>query len=402
MNINVKVVLRTSKVYKDQTSPLFIRLIQKKRVKFIFTGIKINPVHWDSKACVLTEDCPSREEIQQQIDAKLGAVNRQIAKFEILEMEPDLDAFGDQQKNRFNPLLHDCFHKHISKLKQSGKINTSIKYTFTLSSLEKFRKGSKIRDVTPSFLLNFEQFLREQGNLDNTIATKMSVLKALYNKEKGEGALLSQEHPFNNYKIGSLLSPTKKRAVSKDTVKKLEGLDLSSYASPYVEIARDIFLFSYYTAGMNFRDIAFLTWENIEDNRIIYSRRKTNKRISCLLMKPVQQIIERYSTGDSGDYIFPILNKLHHKTESQIHDRLHKVLQKVNKHLKEEISTALNLKTPITTYVARHTYATVLKRSGVDLALISESLGHSDLSTTQIYLDSFENSQIDEAMENLL
>ena len=90
-----------------------------------------------------------------------------------------------------------------------------------------------------------------------------------------------------------------------------------------------------------------------------------------------------------------------HKTEQQIYDRVRKVLKHVNKAL-HEWSRLLGLKIELTTYVARHTFATVLKRSGVNIAIISESLGHSDLSTTQIYLDSFENSQIDAAMQNLL
>ncbi len=90
-----------------------------------------------------------------------------------------------------------------------------------------------------------------------------------------------------------------------------------------------------------------------------------------------------------------------HITDKQIFHRIVKVLRKVNSALKE-IGADIGLKFPLTTYVARHSYATVLKRSGVNIAIISESLGHSDLSTTQIYLDSFENSQIDEAMKNLL
>lgn len=114
-------------------------------------------------------------------------------------------------------------------------------------------------------------------------------------------------------------------------------------------------------------------------------------------------IIEKYSRSghSSDDYIFPILDKRVHITPQQIFNRTHKVLRKVNRELKV-LGEMIGLQMPLTTYVARHTYATVLKRSGVNIAIISESLGHSDLSTTQIYLDSFENSQIDEAMKNLL
>ena len=114
-------------------------------------------------------------------------------------------------------------------------------------------------------------------------------------------------------------------------------------------------------------------------------------------------ILAKYSCQNkkSNDYIFPILDNRIHKTTLQINDRVHKVLGHINRELKKW-SNHIGLNIPLTTYVARHTYATVLKRSGVNIALISESLGHSSLTTTQIYLDSFGNSEIDKAMRNLV
>ena len=111
------------------------------------------------------------------------------------------------------------------------------------------------------------------------------------------------------------------------------------------------------------------------------------------------EIIAKYK-NDKSPYLFPILTSFH-KTEIQIANRLHKVLAKINKHLKE-IGEKLNLPIPLTTYVARHSYATVLKRAGVSTSIISESLGHSSEKITQVYLDSFENAQINNAMKNLL
>ena len=111
------------------------------------------------------------------------------------------------------------------------------------------------------------------------------------------------------------------------------------------------------------------------------------------------EIIKKYS-NEHSPYLFPVLSPFH-KTEVQVANRLHKVLAKVNKHLKE-IGEKLELPIPLTTYVARHSYATVLKRAGVSTAIISESLGHSSEKITQTYLDSFDNEQIGNAMKNLL
>ena len=158
-----------------------------------------------------------------------------------------------------------------------------------------------------------------------------------------------------------------------------------------------------FKTDINFTDMATLRYRDIVHGRICYSRHKTQKLISCCLVPNALQIVEKYrkSNCTDEDYVFPILDRMIHQTPQQIFNRTHKVLGKVNRELKV-LGKRIGLAIPLTTYVARHTYATVLKRSGVNIAIISESLGHSDLATTQIYLDSFENSQIDEAMKHLL
>ena len=161
-------------------------------------------------------------------------------------------------------------------------------------------------------------------------------------------------------------------------------------------------MFSYFGAGINFADIALLKYGNVRDGRVQYVRKKTGKPINFLLTEEMRNIIVKYQRQGQTDedYIFPILDRRVHRTEQQRYDRTHKVLTNTNRWLRK-IGQRVGIE-HLTTYVARHTFATVLKRSGVNIAIISESLGNSDLSTTQIYLDSFENSQIDAAMQNLL
>ena len=166
-----------------------------------------------------------------------------------------------------------------------------------------------------------------------------------------------------------------------------------------VQLAVDLFAFSYYMGGINFVDMCYLTEKNIIDNRLVYIRKKTKKLIKLPLQTEALKILARYN-GVSLPYLFPVLSSFH-KTETQQHNRVHKVIAKVNIRLKK-IGEELNLPIDITTYVARHSFATVLKRSGVSTSLICETLGHSSEKVTQIYLDSFENSQIDAAMQNLL
>lgn len=166
-------------------------------------------------------------------------------------------------------------------------------------------------------------------------------------------------------------------------------------------LAIALFTFSYYSAGINFIDMAMLKHSNIIDGKLCYLRAKTKKQIVIPLQEEPMRIISNYSSNsaEQSDYIFPILSSFH-KSEVQIANRLHKVLAKVNRALKQ-IGLELGLPIKLTTYVARHSFATVLKRAGVSTSIISESLGHSSEKITQTYLDSFENSQINEALSHL-
>lgn len=161
----------------------------------------------------------------------------------------------------------------------------------------------------------------------------------------------------------------------------------------------DLFAFTYYMGGINFVDIAYLTRDNIVDGRLVYTRRKTGKLIKLPLQLQSIELIEKYSKTNSP-YLFPILSTFH-KTELQRANRVHKVIGKVNQRLKE-IGQALEIPIDLTTYVARHSQATIMKKAGVSTSIIRELMGHSSEKVTQIYLDSFSNEQIDDAMKNLL
>ena len=228
----------------------------------------------------------------------------------------------------------------------------------------------------------------------------------LYNRAIADKVVKRDNYPFNDFKVSEFHEQTMKRAISKEDIKRIIDLDLrtvTTFHSPYLSLGRDLFLFSYLSCGINLTDMARMRYCGIFEGRLSYHRQKTGKLISFQLQPMALDIIEKYRKPDAApnDYVFPILDRRIHKTEVQKRDRIHKVMKATNRALRR-IGEVLDIPIDLTTYVARHSYATVLKRSGVSTAIISESLGHSSEKVTQIYLDSFENSQIDEAMKNLL
>ncbi|MBQ7894533.1 MAG: site-specific integrase [Alistipes sp.] len=401
-----KVILRKDVIYKNNTSPLFLLFFHDGRKKSIGLGISVARKYWNAEAQKVTDDCPDRDNIQFQITAKIKEYSKKIQRLEALDIPVNFDTLFDAKPTRSVGItIEDGFNAEIERLESLGKINSASKHKYALQVLNGYKSvKTALEAIDLDYLKGLELYLRQRGNKDNSIATRFAIFKAIYNKAVKEGKVTVKQNPFTLFQVGSLWAKTRKRAIDKDDIQRLINLEIAEgYTTEYRRLAKDLFLFSYFTAGMNFGDIARLRYKDIVKGRVNYSRHKTQKLLSFQLVPNAMRIIEKYSKANHAqeDYIFPILNRREHTTPQQIFNRLHKVLRKVNRELKT-LGEQIGLGMPLTTYVARHTFATVLKRSGVNIAIISESLGHSDLSTTQIYLDSFENSQIDAAMQNLL
>ncbi len=219
----------------------------------------------------------------------------------------------------------------------------------------------------------------------------------IFNLAINMGLVKPESYPFKQLKVSKLHQETAKRALTKDEILSVVNYNITG-KNFYCRLAVHLFTFSYFMGGINFVDMAYLTERNIVSNRLIYNRIKTSKLINLPMQERALLVLKEYKDSNKP-YLFPILSASH-KTEQQKLNRLHKVITKVNKALKC-IGEELNIPIKLTTYVARHSYATVLKRAGVATSIICESLGHSSEKVTQIYLDNFENNQIDKAMELL-
>ena len=401
MSVSINAICRKDRINQNRTTNIYLRFTVNRRSRYVSTGINIPADDWDFDTQTLKTQNPA---VQLRIYEQIEKYDKRIKRLEALEVPVTLDNVLETDGRRVYCTIAEYFRRTIAQLESVGKIGSTSKHKVTFSLLQQFRSTNiRFDEITVGYLRDFELFLMKKGNKSNSIATKFSVLKAVYNKALAEGIFTTPHSPFLQFKIGRLWTATRKRAIRKEEVQRLMQAEIPTDGSAYLDFARDIFLFSYLSAGINFKDIATLRYCDMDEERIYYARHKTSKEMTCHLSEQSKAIIGKYAKSDHADedYIFPILDRRIHKTEQQIYDRVRKVLKHVNKAL-HEWSRLLGLKIELTTYGARHTFATVLKRAGVNIAIISESLGHSDLSTTQIYLDSFENSQIDAAMQNLL
>lgn len=376
-----------------------LRVTKDRKRKYVSLGISVNPEHWDFSKNQPKAECPNREYIELLIADKLKEYSAKIVELKATNQEFTSTTLVEKVcVNRVNrKTVGDLFREHINSLTASGRKSYALSIKQLYNSLIEFNGHLDIpfAEMDIVWLRRYEAFLRRKGLAENTIGIRFRTLRSIYNVAIEENAVSAELYPFKKLKVSKLHQETAKRALSKEDIERV-----LSYKSTnrYMRFPIDIFAFTYYCGGINFVDIAHLTKANIIDGRLIYKRQKTKKLIKIPLQPQAVALIEKYS-NDESQYLFPILSDFH-KTDIQQANRIHKVISKVNERLKQ-IGNALNLPITLTTYVARHSQATVMKRAGVSTAVIREIMGHSSERVTQIYLDSFDNEQVDNALKSL-
>ena len=377
-----------------------LRVTKDRKPKYVSLGISVNPTHWDFSKNQPKTECPNREYIEMLIADKIKEYSAKIIELKATNQEFTSTSLVEKVsvKRTNRKTVADVFQEYMTSLIKSGRKSYALSIKQLYNSLLEFNHNLdfyfSVMDV--AWLKRYELFLRERQLAENTIGIRFRTLRAVYNVAIEEDAVSSDCYPFKKFKVSRLHQDTVKRALTKVDIERVLQFQSSNR---YMRFPIDIFTFTYYCGGINFKDIAHLTKANLIDGRLIYKRQKTKKLIKIPLQPQALALIKKYHDTEPP-YLFPILSPLH-ITDEQKANRIHKVITKVNDRLKQ-IGKTLNLPITLTTYVARHSQATVMKKAGVSTAVIREIMGHSSERVTQIYLDSFDNEQINEAMKNLL
>ena len=282
----------------------------------------------------------------------------------------------------------------IAKLKSLGKIRTSETYATSLKSFRRFRgdKDLALEAMDSELMTTYEAWLKNCGLSPNTSSFYMRNLRAVYNRAVEKG-LTAQQYPFKHVYTG--VEKTHKRAVPLKTIRQIREMGLSE--SPAADYARDMFLFSFYTRGMSFVDMAYLKKKNLQGGILSYRRRKTGQMLFIKWEKCMQEIVDKYATPQS-EYLLPIINP-----SSNTEERKQYIYasHNINRSLKA-IGHRLGLAQPLTMYVSRHAWASIAKSKNVPVSVISEGLGHDSETTTRIYLASLDTLAIDKANNMIL
>ena len=290
--------------------------------------------------------------------------------------------------------LFDYMRGTVARYRQYGQMRTGETYLSTLNSLRRYCNGMDVwlDDVDSDWVEGYKCYLKGMGLSPNTITFYLKHLRAAYYRAVDD-ELVCDRRPFR--RVSTSIERTAKRAVSLTVIKRLKMIDCHEH--PARLFARDMFMFSFYTRGMSFVDIAYLQKKNLRGNMLLYRRRKTNQQL-CIHWEPcVQRILECYRADTSSPYLFSIINMGHNDHRRQYHN----TLLRINRHLKE-IGRGLGLQQPLTMYCARHSWASIAHDEGIPVSVISEGMGHDSEKTTQIYLASLKTEVVDNANRKIL
>ena len=399
MNVTANIVCYKSKTLANGEHPLMIRVCKDGKKRYKSLGVSVLPKYWNFEKSTLKPNCPNFEYLSRIIADKASELSTEIVKLKSERKEFTASTLIEDKSKRVKPkTVHELFCEQMQRLADEGRRKYMLSLRYVYNTMITFNKHLDIyfSEIDITFLRRYETWLRKRGMAENTIGIHFRSLRAIYNIAIEQNAVKAENYPFRKYKVSRLHEETAKRSLSKDDIDRILAYKSTNR---YMRFPIDIFAFTYYCGGINFIDIANLTPANIIEGKLVYKRHKTSKLIKIPLQPQAIDLIKKYHRKDSP-YLFPILSDFH-ETEIQKSNRIHKVISKVNKRLKE-IGEDLGLPLTLTTYVARHSQATVMKKAGVSTAVIREIMGHSSERVTQIYLDSFDNEQIDNAMKNLL
>lgn len=394
--VTVNLILDTRSKKKDGTHPIKLRIVHNRKTHHLSLGYSVAAKEWDDTAQKIKSNCKRFSNITR-INALLHRDKQQaLDLFARLQDEGRLDTLSSTEikamlANKETEVMTLAFGEEIiAQLRQAGKHGNARVYDTMLRSVRSFAKDKDfpLKQISYRWLKKYEAWYLSRGNSLNGLGVSLRTLRALFNRAIKQKLIASDYYPFRDFQIKK--ESTRKRALKEAELKTLLQFEPKTDRQ---QRAKDYFFISFYLMGASFSDLAFLRVSNIQNGRIVYKRRKTGRLHNIMITPALQSLLDRYLQGKSGDdFILNVITTTEaRKQVVQVRDEL----RRYNRTLKE-IGKLCGLTTPLTSYVARHSYATIAKYKGVPTAVISEALGHSSEEVTQVYLDSFETEVLDQ------
>ena len=410
MQVKIKTLLWKHKKAANGEHEIRLRLTLYKEVTYLSTGFTSSLDNWDNDNDCPKSSHPKFKTIIKKIQDLIDEVNFEVK----LNLKNGIDVFSlSELKNRIKTPIKksnkikilDFYKSHILQLETDGRIGYSNVFRSGMLNFKRFTNNTDKSFIafSKTDFQNYEEFLLRNIKYETTISMYIRTFVRLWNIAIEKGICPKEHHPSKYFRFKAYRRfKTKKRAVSADVIKSIENLKFEN--SDRMFRSQQYFLFGYYARGINFNDMAKLKFkENIFGNEISYVRSKNRRRYHYQLHSKAISIIryfeQSFIKSDSG-YVFPILHSFH-DSPRKIDARIDSALKDLNEDL-AKMAKLIGLEKHLTSYVARHSFATNLRYKNVNISIIQEALGHETELQTMTYLDDLDDSIIANCIENAL
>lgn len=391
---SLKLLLDTRRAKSDETFNIIFRITHLREVYTINSGISLEEKFWNHQSSEVFKEHPNSKLINLKLNKDYFLIQDAILRLEDdFTIEKVRNLFKGEKPINETTTFKVLADKLISQMFESKRTGNAIVYQTAVNRFLNFygKEDIQFKKITYSLLEEFIHSLKVQGLKTNSISNYLRSIRAIYNRAIKEKLVERSEYPFYDIKIA--VEKTQKRAISNDDILKLKNSLVKENSAPWK--AKNYFFLSYYLIGISFTDLAYLKLDNIIDGRIVYKRRKTHKNYSIKLFPEAEIIFNRFKSSNSP-YLLNIIPSDIPEDSIPAKKIISQWIKTTNKYLKQ-ISVKEDIKGNTTTYVARHTFATVAKKLGYTNELIAEALGHEyGNKITNTYLDSFDKEIVDD------
>jgi integrase len=390
------------------TFPLVFQIIHQRQKLLYYTKFRIFEQQFNEVTCEvgycessiysmkeITEINRDLKREYQQLRNRVRALERKNESYTVD------DIIESKKQSRFRYYFLQYIDTQIERKKGMAKDGTAAAYCSTRASLKKYintlsarKTDIRMEEIDANYVLGYEYFLYTQGLAENTVNYYLRNFRTIYNSAVRDG-YKPKDSPFAY--VHARPCKTVKRAINKEEMRELFSLSLPEYSK--MALSRDLYLFGFYAQGMAFVDVAFLRKKDIHGGILSYYRHKSKQLIHIVVTSQMQSLIDKYA--NTGEYVFPIIDN---SSPVPIYDQYRLALRRINRHLKK-MASDLKIDVRLTTYTARHTWATLARESGAPISIISAGLGHTSEEMTRVYLKEFDQemlAQVNRTVTNLL
>lgn len=401
------VVQDTRVCKKDGTYAIKLRITYNREQKYYPLGKFLTKEDWK-----ILKSGKHRNTELKELEVHLSTIENKavkiLDKMEYFSYPEFLNLFNGKSQNKTSVI--DALNDRHEMLIRKNRFSTAVTFQYTIKAIEDYleflnRKKLAFSDITPDWLQAFEAWMVANRKSITTAGIYLRNLRTVLNQAIDDGLLPREYYPFSKSKYQIPSARNTKKALAIADIKKIIEFSPKTEAA---KRAKDLWVFSYLCNGVNVKDIARLKFKNLDSKRISFVRAKTErstkanqKSIIVIRIPEINTIIRKWGNKNTApdEYVFPILSE--GDTPEKEHAKIQQATKTINKYTKR-IGEELGFELSLTTYTARHSFATVLKRSGAPVEFISESLGHSSLRTTESYLDTFEDDTKESYQRKLL